>query len=172
MAKKRSGGPAPTPAVVALTRAKAAHTLHHVDVDDGPTAADALGVGERMATALGVDPARVLKTLMVQLPDGTLAACVVPVSGQLDLRAAARALGAKKAVMADRAEAEKRSGYVRGGISPLGQRQRCQVVVDETTLAWETVFVSGGQRGLDIELAPDELVRVAAAQVAPIGRED
>lgn len=172
MAKKRSGGPAPTPAVAALTRARAAHTLHHVDAEDGLTAADAVGVGKRMAAALGVDPAQVFKTLMVQVPDGTLAACVVPVSGQLDLRAAAKALGAKKAVLADRDEAERRTGYVRGGISPLGQRQRCPVVVDETALGWETVFVSGGQRGLDIEIAPAALVRVAEASVAPIARED
>ena len=171
MAKKKAAGHAPTPAVVALTRAKAPHTLHHVDADDGHGPADALGVGERMAAALGVDPARVFKTLMVQVPDGSLAACVVPVSGQLDLRAAARALGAKKTGMADRDEAERRTGYVRGGISPLGQRQRCPVVVDETALAWDTVFVSGGQRGLDIEIAPAELVRVAQALVAPIGRD-
>lgn len=170
MAGKKSPGPAPTPAVAALARAEAAYTLHHVDADDGHAPADAVGVGERMAAALGVDPARVFKTLMVQVPDGSLAACVVPVSGQLDLRAAAKALGAKKVAMADREEAERRTGYVRGGISPLGQRQRCPVLVDESALAWDTVFVSGGQRGLDIEIAPAELVHVTGARVAPIGR--
>jgi Cys-tRNA(Pro)/Cys-tRNA(Cys) deacylase len=171
MAKKRSAGHAPTPAVVVLTQAKAAYTLHHVDAEDGHTVADAVGVGERMAVALGVDSGRVFKTLLVQLPGGALASCVVPVAGQLDLRAAAKTLGAKKAVLADRDEAERRTGYVRGGISPLGQRQQTPVVLDETALGWETVFVSGGQRGLDIEIAPDELVRVARARVAPIGRE-
>lgn len=171
MAKKRTAGHAPTPAVAALTRAQAAHTLHHVDADDGHGPADAVGVGERMAAALGVDPGRVFKTLLVQLPDGSLASCVVPVSGQLDLRAAAKALGAKKAVMADREEAERRTGYVRGGISPLGQRQQTPVVLDESALGWETVFVSGGQRGLDIEITPAELVRAAGATVAPIARD-
>ncbi|OFR90480.1 aminoacyl-tRNA deacylase [Micrococcus sp. HMSC067E09] len=170
MARKKDAGDAPTPAVAALTRADAVHTLHRVEIDDGHTAADAVGVGERMATALGVEPARVFKTLMVQVPDGSLAACVVPVSGRLDLRAAAKALGAKKAVMADREEAERRTGYVRGGISPFGQRQRCPVLVDESVLNWATVFVSGGQRGLDIEIAPADLVRVADATVAPIER--
>ncbi len=170
MARTRTGGRAPTAAVAALARANAEHTLHHVDAEDVQASADAQGIGERMAAALGVDPERVFKTLMVQVPDGSLAACVVPVSGRLDLRAAARALGAKKAALADRDEAERRTGYVRGGISPLGQRQRCPVLVDESALRWETVFVSGGRRGLDIELVPAELVRVAEAQVARLGR--
>lgn len=170
MARSRSGDHAPTPAVAALTRARAPHTLHHVDADDGPGRADAPGVGARMAEALGVDPARVFKTLMVQVPDGSMAACVVPVTGELDLRTAAKALGAKKASLADRDEAERRTGYVRGGISPLGQRQRCPVLVDESALSWDTVFVSGGRRGLDIEIAPAELVRVAAAQVVALRR--
>lgn len=170
MARSRRGDHAATPAVVALTRAQAPHTLHHVDVQDFSGAADAPGIGVRMAAALGVDAARVFKTLMVEVPDGSLAACVVPVSGELDLRAAAKALGVKKTAMAGRNEAERRTGYVRGGISPLGQRQRCPVLVDESVLGWATVFVSGGRRGLDIEIAPAELVRVAAAQVVALRR--
>lgn len=168
----KGGPPAPTPAVRALSRAGAAYRLHQVHADDALTPADAAGVGERMAAALGVEPARVFKTLMVQLPDGSLAACVVPVAGRLDLRAAAAALRVKRVALADRAEAERRTGYVRGGISPLGQRQRCPVLLDRSALDWDTVFVSGGQRGLDVELAPQELVRVADAQVTALGRQD
>lgn len=108
---------------------------------------------------------------MVALPDGSLAACVVPVSGKLDLRAAAAALGVKKAVMADLAVAERRTGYVRGGISPLGQRNRHPVVVDASALTGEVMYLSGGQRGLDVELAPADLVAVSGAVVAAIAAD-
>ncbi len=109
------------------------------------------------------------KTLLASL-DGRLVVGVVPVSGQLDLKALARALGGSKAVMAEVAAAERATGYVAGGISPVGQRRAHPTVVDVTALDHPTVFVSGGRRGLDLEIAPADLVRVTAAVTAPIRR--
>ena len=119
--------------------------------------------------ALGVAPERVFKTLVAEV-DGTLTVGVVPVAGQLDLKALAAAVGGKKAVMADVAAAERATGYVAGGISPLGQRRRLPVVVDSSALGFATIFCSGGRRGLEIELAPADLVRAAGALVADIGQ--
>ena len=118
---------------------------------------------------LGIDPRRVFKTLITRI-DGALAVAVVPVTGQLDLKALAHAVGGKKAVMAEPAAAERATGYVVGGISPLGQRQRLPTVIDASAQDHATVFVSGGRRGLDVELAPDDLVRLTGAVVAPVGR--
>ncbi len=123
--------------------------------------------GLEAAAALGVEPRRVFKTLMASV-DGALVAAVVPVSGSLDLKALAAALGKRKAVMADPDDARRRTGYVLGGISPIGQRQRSPVVVDRSALDHRTVFVSGGQRGLDIELTPAALMTATDALVAPI----
>lgn len=116
---------------------------------------------------LGVEPSRVFKTLMLDV-EGSLAVGIVPVSGILDLKAVAAALGAKKASMADPKAAERRTGYVLGGISPLGQRQQSPTVLDESALAFQTVLVSGGRRGLDIELAPADLIRLTGARTARI----
>lgn len=161
MPKSEKGG---TPATVALVRAGVAFTSHTYDHD--PTASS---FGLEAAHALGLDPHRVFKTLCVEI-DGRLTVAVVPVSGQLDLKAIASACGAKKAVMADPASAERASGYVVGGISPIGQRKSLPTVVDETALLHDTVFVSGGRRGFDIELAPADLISVTSARTAPIGR--
>jgi Cys-tRNA(Pro)/Cys-tRNA(Cys) deacylase len=128
----------------------------------------AASYGTEAAEALGMDPARVFKTLMVEV-EGRLAVGVVPVSGTLDLKAFAAALGSKKAAMADPAAAERRTGYVLGGISPLGQRQSSSTVIDSSARAFETMLVSGGKRGLDLELAPADLIRLTAAITAPIG---
>lgn len=128
----------------------------------------AASYGAEAAEALGMDPARVFKTLMVEV-EGRLAVAVVPVSGTLDLKAFAAALGSKKAAMADPATAERRTGYVLGGISPLGQRQSSPTVIDRSALALDTLLVSGGKRGLDLELAPADLIRLTAATTAPIG---
>lgn len=125
--------------------------------------------GGEAAAALGVDSVRVLKTLLAEV-DGKLTVAIVPVSGVLDLKALAAALGAKRAVMADAAVAERRTGYVVGGISPLGQRTRLTTVLDEAVLAQVTVLVSGGRRGFDIELAPSDLCRATDAILAPIAR--
>ena len=107
------------------------------------------------------------KTLVAEV-DGALTVGVVPVSATLDLKKLAGAVGGKRARMADVAAAERATGYVAGGISPLGQRKRLPTVIDESAQRWETVFCSGGRRGLEIELAPGDLVRLCGATVAPI----
>jgi Cys-tRNA(Pro)/Cys-tRNA(Cys) deacylase len=157
---------AATPAVRALDQARAAYSLHEYDAADG---ADGHGYGEVAVAALGADPTRVFKTLVVRV-DGVLTVAVVPVSAQLDLKALAGAAGGRKAAMADPADAERSSGYVRGGISPLGQRKALPTVVDESALGHATVMVSAGRRGLQVELAPTDLVRLTRARTAPIAR--
>lgn len=159
-----------TPALRALERAGVGHEVLGFAMPAPTRAARgaAAGYGEEAAAALGLDPAVVFKTLMVRCPDGALAAAVVPVSGALDLRAAASALGVKKVAMADPAEAERRTGYVVGGISPIGQRHPAPTVVDASATDLPRVYVSGGQRGLEVGLAPADLVAVTAAVVAPI----
>jgi Cys-tRNA(Pro)/Cys-tRNA(Cys) deacylase len=161
MARKAAGG---TPATVALTRAGIAFTLHEYTHDPR-----AESYGLEAAEALGLDPGRVFKTLMASV-DGTLAVAVVPVSGQLDLKAMARALGAGRAAMAELGAAERATGYVAGGISPVGQRRSHPTVVDSTALGQPTVFVSAGRRGLDLEIAPADLVRITEAVTDRIGR--
>ncbi|WP_115787410.1 Cys-tRNA(Pro) deacylase [Arthrobacter silvisoli] len=160
MAKKQAS--TGTPATAALAAAGVPFTLHPYAHDP---AAESYGL--EAADVLGVDPSRVFKTLMVDI-EGKLAVGIVPVSGTLDLKAIAAAMGSKKAAMADPKTAERRTGYVLGGISPLGQRQPSPTVVDESALGFHTVLVSGGRRGLDIELAPADLVRLTKARVAPI----
>lgn len=125
--------------------------------------------GREAADALGVEPDRVFKTLLADV-DGRLVVGIVPVTGKLDLKALAAAVGGKKAVMADPAVAERRTGYVVGGISPIGQKTAHPTVLDETAELWDTVFVSGGRRGLDLELAPADLVRATGATLADIAR--
>ncbi len=151
-----------TTATVALERAGIAFTVHEYAHD--PRAAS---YGQEAADALGVPADRVFKTLIAAV-DGNLVAGVVPVDGQLDLKALASASGGKRAVMADVAAAERTTGYVAGGISPVGQRKRLPVVLDASALGFATVFCSAGRRGLEIELAPADLVRAAGATVASI----
>ncbi len=152
-----------TPATAALTAAGVPFAVHPYSHDPG-----ASSYGTEAAEALGVDPARVFKTLMVDV-DGRPAVGVVPVSGTLDLKAMAAALGGKKAAMADPAAAQRRTGYVLGGISPLGQRQPSPTVVDDSALGLASILVSGGRRGLDLELAPQDLIRLTGARTARIG---
>lgn len=149
---------------MALAAAGIPFRVHSYDHD--PAAAS---FGLEAAAALGVEPARVFKTLFTSV-DGTLVVGVVPVSGQLDLKSVAAAVGGKKAVMADPSDAERASGYVLGGISPVGQRRQHPTVVDESVLGFETVYVSGGKRGMELELAPADLVRATGATTAQIGR--
>ncbi|GHF06420.1 Cys-tRNA(Pro) deacylase [Pseudolysinimonas yzui] len=125
--------------------------------------------GREAAEALGVEPDRVFKTLLADV-DGRLVVGIVPVTGKLDLKALAAAVGGKKAAMADAALAERRTGYVVGGISPIGQKTRHETVLDETAELWDTVLVSGGRRGLDLELTPADLIRATSAVVADIAR--
>ncbi|ACZ31392.1 ybaK/ebsC protein [Xylanimonas cellulosilytica DSM 15894] len=154
-----------TPAVVVLEKAGVAHTLHTYEHDP----ASALGYGLEAAQAMGVDPAQVFKTLLADV-DGRLVVGVVPVDKQLDLKALARAVGGKRAAMAPPAAAERATGYVVGGISPLGQRQRHVTVVDASVRGHDVVYVSGGRRGLDLGLAPADLVRLTAATLADVAR--
>ncbi len=125
--------------------------------------------GHEAAEALGVPAERVFKTLLAEA-DGKLVVGIVPVAGKLDLKALAAAVGARKAAMADPALAERKTGYVVGGISPIGQRTKLPTVLDASAEAFDTVLVSGGRRGFDIELAPADLVRACEATLAPIGR--
>lgn len=169
MARKGARG-AGTPATVALERAGVAFEVHPYEHDPR-----AESYGLEAAEALGVEPARVFKTLMVQVQGGEqsrpgLAVGIVPVDRQLDLKALARALGASRAAMAPVQDAERATGYVAGGISPLGQKRAHPTVVDESALTHRSIFVSGGKRGVDIELAADHLVKLTGASTAPIAR--
>jgi Cys-tRNA(Pro)/Cys-tRNA(Cys) deacylase len=159
MAKKAAG----TPATALLTASKVSFTLHPYEV-----AADAPNYGALVAAALGVPGEQVFKTLIAEV-DGVLAVGVVPVVGDLDLKALAAAAGGKRAALADRAAAERSSGYVRGGISPLGQRKRLPTVIDDSATALDLMYVSAGRRGLQIALAPNDLIQLTDAIVAPIG---
>ncbi len=125
--------------------------------------------GVEAAEALGLPAEQVFKTLLTRV-DGRLVVGIVPVTGHLDLKAVAAAVGGKRATMADPAEAERATGYVVGGISPVGQRRPHPTVLDDSALALERVYVSGGRRGLDLGLSPADLVRVTGAAVAAIGR--
>ena len=149
---------------MALERAGIPFTVHEYAHDPRHES-----YGREASQALGISPDRVFKTLIAEV-DGTLVAAVVPVEGQLDLKALAGTCGGKKAAMAQVAAAERATGYVAGGISPVGQRKRLPVVLDESAMSFATVFCSGGRRGLEIELTPADLIRAAEAKVASIGR--
>lgn len=156
-----------TPAIRALLADGAGHTVHSYDHDPrsdsyGTEAVEALR--EQLATA----PGRIFKTLVLELSTGSLAVAVLPVPQTLSLKAAAAALGAPKATMADRAKAERATGYVLGGISPLRQRRRHPTVIDASALDWETVFCSAGKRGVEVEVAPADLIRLTGAVTAAV----
>jgi len=151
-----------TPATALLGRQKVTHRIHEYPHD-----ARSGSYGTEAAAALGIDPAHCFKTLVAEV-DGALVVAVVPVTGALDLKALASAVGGKRAVMAEPISAERTTGYVRGGISPLGQRKRLPTVVDSSAVALATMYVSAGRRGLEVELAPADLVRLTEAAVAPI----
>ena len=153
-----------TPATVRLTQLGIRFTVHAYAHDPGATS-----YGLEAAEALGLDPDQVFKTLVASV-DGELAVGIVPVSGMLDLKALAAARGGRRAELADTKAAERATGYVVGGISPIGQRRALPTVLDETAVLHDTVYVSGGRRGLDIGLAPDDLVRATTAVLAAIAR--
>ncbi len=150
-----------TPATALLVKHGVTHQVHSYDHGAGQA------YGPEAAERLGLEPERVFKTLVAEV-DGALTVGVVPVSATLDLKALAGAVGGKRARMADVTAAERATGYVAGGISPLGQRKRLTTVIDVSARQWETVFCSGGRRGLEIELTPTDLVRMCGATVAPI----
>ncbi|WP_413601934.1 Cys-tRNA(Pro) deacylase [Curtobacterium sp. Curtsp57] len=159
-----SVGSPSTPATLALERAGVPFTPHVYEHHETAT-----NFGEEAAAALGLREEQVFKTLIVSV-DGTLAVAIVPVANRLDLKAIAAAVGGKKATLADPALAEKRTGYVVGGISPVGQRSRIRTVLDESATEYATIFVSGGRRGFDIEIAPSDLLAVTEATTAAIAR--
>lgn len=161
MGSKGAGGES-TPALAALRRAGVRVTVHRYDHDPRTPS-----YGLEAAAALGVDPRRVFKTLMIAV-DGALAVAVVPVGGSLDLKRAAAALGGKRAQLADPADAQRATGYVLGGISPFGQRRRHRTVVDVSASDYETVFVSAGRRGLNLEVRPADLIAHTGAITAAV----
>jgi Cys-tRNA(Pro)/Cys-tRNA(Cys) deacylase len=150
-----------TPATTRLEKAGVPFRVHAYTHDAGAA------YGPEAAEALGVEPARVFKTLVAEV-DGMLTVAIVPVAAKLDLKALAAAVGGKRAKMAEVAAAERATGYVAGGISPLGQRKRLPTVLDASAGGFETVFCSAGRRGLEIELAPADLVRLTGAKLAPV----
>ena len=157
---------ASTPAVAALVAAGTEHSLHPYEHDPNSE----LGYGLEAAAAIGAMPEQVFKTLCAYV-DGQLSVGIVPVNRKLDLKALAAACGGKKAEMAPPADAERSSGYVVGGISPIGQRKKLPTVLDSTAELFDTIYVSGGRRGLDIGLAPTDLAAITGAIVAPIAKD-
>lgn len=155
-----------TPALRVLNLAGVDYTLHSYDHDPATR-----GYGIEAADKLGISSSRVFKTLMITV-DEQMVTALVPVSGQLDLRALATALGGKRAQLAGLAAAERRTGYVRGGTSPFGQRKTSPAVIDRSARNFDTVLVSAGRRGLEIEIAPDDLVMLTNARVAKIANLD
>ena len=152
-----------TPAIKALKHAQTPYRLYEYHHDPASSS-----YGLEAAKALGVDAAQVLKTLIVKPAAGALIAALIPVSTQLNLKAVAQAVGAKKTVLAGPREAERATGYVVGGISPLGQRRRLATLIDESALSHASVYVSAGRRGLDIALRPQDLIQLTQAQIARI----
>ncbi|MFT4110651.1 Cys-tRNA(Pro) deacylase [Propionicimonas sp.] len=156
-----------TPATEALAREGVGFVLHPYAHDP-----DARNYGDEAAGALGVDPLRIFKTLVVDVGAARpeLAVAVVPVAGQLSLKHLAAVLGAKRAAMAEPALVARSTGYVLGGVSPLGQKNPLPTVIDETAQLWDTIYVSAGRRGLQVELSPDDLARAVGARFADIAR--
>lgn len=154
-----------TPAINAAKAARIAYTLHSYEHDKA-----AASYGEEAADKLGLNKSRVFKTLLAQLDGKELVVAVVPVAQQLNLKQLAAALQARGAEMAKPADAERATGYVVGGISPLGQKKRLRTVIDASALGHTTVYVSAGRRGLEIELAPHDLAALIHGEFAAIAR--
>jgi len=154
-----------TPGINAAKKAKIEYRVHEYDHDPS-----AESYGGEAAEKLGIAEDRVFKTLVVSFGAKDLAVAVLPVSTMLNLKQMAKALGVKKAAMADAADVERSTGYVLGGVSPLGQKKRLKTVIDASAREFETIHVSAGRRGLEIELAPNELAKLTNAVFADIGR--
>ena len=152
-----------TPAINEAKKQKIQYKVHQYTHNPGHSS-----YGLEAAESLDLDAARVFKTLVVQLDNGTLTVGIVPVSSKLNMKQVAKAAGGKKAAMADAALVERSTGYVLGGVSPLGQKKRLSTIIDSSASDHKTVFVSGGRRGLEIELSPDDLCRLTSASFAAI----
>lgn len=152
-----------TPAIKLLTKLKVPHTVHAYEHDPNHGA-----YGLEAAEKLGIDPEQVFKTLIIALDSGKLACAIIPVAKSLNLKSAAKALGAKKAGMAKIEEAERSTGYIKGGVSPFGQKKRLPTILDASAGHQESIFVSGGKRGLDIEVASTDLLDILNATMAPL----
>ncbi|MFP3976687.1 Cys-tRNA(Pro) deacylase [Marinobacter sp. KMM 10035] len=152
-----------TPGIDAASKAGVFHTIHEYEHD--PASA---GYGNEAADKLGVDPARIFKTLVVAVDGKTLAVGVVPVTSMLSMKLIAKAAGGKKAAMADPQEVQRRTGYVLGGVSPLGQKNRLKTFIDASAEDFETVYVSAGRRGLEIELSPADLAKLTGGTLVPL----
>ena len=150
-----------TPGILAAQRARVAFTVHEYEHDPA-----AESYGNEAVEKTGANPDQVFKTLVVSLDGKDLAVAVVPVSAMLSLKLIARAAGAKKAAMADKQLVQRTTGYVLGGVSPLGQKKRLKTFIDQSAENFETIFVSAGKRGLEIELAPEDLARLTGATFA------
>ena len=155
-----------TPGINAASKAGISHTVHEYEHD--PASA---GYGNEAAEKLGVEPARIFKTLVVCVDGKTLAVGVVPVTGMLSMKLIAKAAGGKKANMADPQEVQRRTGYVLGGVSPLGQKNRLETFIDASAKRFDTVYISAGRRGLEIELSPEDLARLTGGQLVPLQQE-
>ncbi|WP_165856188.1 Cys-tRNA(Pro) deacylase [Marinobacter sp. JSM 1782161] len=155
-----------TPAIDQARKAEIPFQIHEYEHD-----AQADSYGEEAAEKLSQDPARVFKTLVVQLDGKTLAVGIVPVIGRLNLKQLAKAAGAKRAVMAEARDVERATGYVLGGVSPLGQKKRLPTVLDSSAGDFDTIYVSAGRRGLEIELTPADLLQLTGGRLAPIGQD-
>ena len=165
MSRKSAKSTVTTPGTKALERMGVAFRLHNYDFDPSD-----LGIGEQAANALGIAPDRIFKTLMVVIDDQRPAMALTPVAAETRLKILAAALGGKRAAMAPLNQAERLSGYVKGGISPFGQRQRIDAVIDRSVANHETVFVNGGRRGLQVELSPEDLIKGLNASLADLAR--
>lgn len=163
MAKKKAGSKVTTSATQALERRGVDFRLHSYDFDPGD-----VGIGEQAAIALGIEQKRLFKTLIVMIDGERPAIALTPVAAETRLKTLAAALGGKRAAMAKPADAERLTGYVKGGISPFGQRQKLDVIVDRSAKSHETIFVNGGRRGLQIELSPVDLIETLNAGQADL----
>ena len=152
-----------TPAIQLARKAKIAHRIHEYEHDTNHAS-----YGLEAAEKMGIGAERVFKTLVVSTDNGKLAVGVLPVSQQLSMKAFAKAVGAKKVEMADAADVQRSTGYVLGGVSPLGQKKRLPTLIDDSAQTFDTVFVSAGRRGLEIELKPADLLQLTAASYAPV----
>ena len=153
-----------TPAINAAKKTKTAHTLHHYSHDPSSSS-----YGKEAAEKLGIAETRVFKTLVVELDGSVLAVAIIPVSMTLNMKQIAKAAAAKKAAMAEKSEVERVTGYVLGGVSPLGQKKRLPTYIDTSAQSFSTIFVSAGRRGLEIELSPQDLRALTGAAFATLG---